>query len=262
VNDGEISAAASELVSESRRVFSYQQSALAETRTIIDHQIDIAEDADNESLRIMRLNFIVIGAFVPIFVSTPELLAPALPWAVIALLFSTMSVFASAYIYRGLTLYGGFGDSPDLTVDALIEEFGTTEDGGPDVSQAAFQNRLLEDHQAGILHNNVEIKHRSEIHQQTTLLLLFAIVLLVLGILQSITSLPAAYRYLIYLGSVPPVVFGVHRSVRAASFICRLERRGEDEERLDYDYSFARDYPYISMMCSCLLSVYDPMDEE
>ena len=34
MNDGEISEAASELVSESRRVFSYQQSALGETRTV------------------------------------------------------------------------------------------------------------------------------------------------------------------------------------------------------------------------------------
>lgn len=270
--DDELEDIHSKLISESNRVFSYHSVALEDTRSIIDSQMEQIQEADKETLKMIRINLVLLGSFVPIIISSPGILGSILPWALLSGVFSVASVMVASYIYRGWVLYAGFSDSPHFTFDSLVESYTNAENidlnnpqtvtelDSPIIPLDEFQTLLIKDHELGILHNNVEIKYRNEIHQQTTLLLLMSVVMFVLGIL----TIPTSNRYFSYvIFSLAVIVFilGTFRIIKALGLIARFELRAEDEERLSWGHGFEREYPYMTVIYKIILKIYDPEEE-
>ncbi|MFP8951629.1 hypothetical protein ACLI4Z_01475 [Natrialbaceae archaeon A-arb3/5] len=258
--------------------FDLYQEALTETRRVVDVQVQMAEDTDEEILTLMRLELLALGGVVTLFTYSPSLVTAALPWVVTSVLLLLSSILLAAYIYRGITLYAGFGDHgydrhipPEkVPYESIIRssEDRSSRDGTPLVedvpSVSAFRASLLDEHQAGISHNNVEIKYRSQLHQQTVFLLLFAILTLGIGLGWAILEeASTATVVVVSLTTIGVVIASLHTILKSAGLVARFIQTTADPDRLTYGYGFEREYPYFSRVCAFVTTyLYDPADEE
>jgi len=250
---------------------SLYQEALTETRRVIDAQVEMIENTEDEILMIMRLNIIALGGVVTLLTYIPDLVATALPWVAVSSLLIISSILISGFIYRGVTLYAGFGDhGHDDHIPRQKIPYGdlvrTSEDAsveghnGQLPSREEFFSALLNEHQSGISHNNVEIKYRSQIHQQAILLLLSGVLLLGIGLVTGISNAESVY----VLGSLAiatslMVAGAGYTLVKSIGLIGRFIQTNADPSRLSYGYAFERQYPYLSRLCLFILMyVYDP----
>lgn len=259
--------AVSKLIAESRRVFSYEGLALEETRDVIDYQMELIKEADKETIRLIRLNLVLLGAFVPLFITSPNILNSIIPWALISVWFAVMSVGIASYVYRGWVMYGGFGDSPNLTLESLREtldmnvekdDISSVEDIDPvDITLADFQTLLIKDHELGILHNNVELRYRNEINQQTAILLLISLLNLVTGVFYFVSS-QEMIRTILYIFTAVFVFVGIFHTMKTISLLARFELRSDDEERLNWGHAFHRSHPILSKLFITVLYIWDP----
>ena len=242
----------------------YRES-LVETRRVLDVQYEMAEDTDEEILTVVRINLLALGGVVTLIAYVPDLITEALPWVVLSGAFLILSILLATYIYRGLTLYAGFGDHGyDKNVPRQKLPYGRvittsadrTAPESPPVpetlpSATAFGAALLREHQAGINHNNVEIKYRSQIHQLVMLLLLVAIVILGIGIAVALSDgLPPAVWTVVAVATAGFVASGLYIVSKAAGFVYHFTQTSTDPERLSYGYAFSRKYPYLSRVCA------------
>lgn len=252
--------------------------ALAETRRVIDVQVQMAEDADEEILTVIRIAFLSLGGVVTLIAYVPRLVAEALPWIAVATTLLVTSILLSAYIYRGITLYAGFGDhgydrhAPrqklkyEFLIDpsdgrSTIDDLPTTE---RHPSAQAVRSALLNEHQAGISHNNVEIKYRSQLHQQTILLLVTAVLLVGVGLSNAILGEVSTYTWVAILGATAVVLLiSVYTVLKSIGLVARFIQTDADPDRLTYGYGFERKYPYLSRVCAFVTTyLYDPADGE
>jgi FtsH-binding integral membrane protein len=251
--------------------------ALAETRRVVDVQVEMVENTDTEIISLMRLNLLAFGGLVTLVAYVPNLIASALPWVVISVPLFVLSVLLSVFIYRGVTLYAGFGDHGydayvpkqkvryDSIINPSVDGSSDREFVRPDrPSTEAFRAALLNEHQSGISHNNVEIKYRSQIHQQVILLFLTAILVLGIGLVVAIADISGAPgTAVVVLATGGAVAAALYTIVKSAGLISRFIRTKADPNRLSYGYAFERQYPHLNRVCSFVTAyLYDPSDDD
>lgn len=247
--------------------------ALTETRRVIDLQINMIENTDSTIVSLIQLNLFGLGGLVTLTAYLPDLIAQSLLWVALATIWFVSSILIGAFIYRGATIYAGFGDHghdsniprQKLPYNTLIRSSETVSD----VESAAksnipstdgFRSALLNEHQSGISHNNVEIKYRSQIQQQVVLLLLVAIITLGIGLGLSLTGVSGPYALvLLWDATLGMIAAGMYIIVKSLGLIGRFIQTKADPNRLSYGYAFEREYPYLSKLCLFVLeNLYDP----
>lgn len=231
--------------------------ALVETRNVLDVQHDMTEAADKQILRVLNVNLLILGGIATLIAYLPDLMTQMLPWLVCAGFLILSSITAGSYIYRDTTLYAGFGDHGfdsrdgrrivpekkygyDLIIntpeDRSIPEAPPEREEPPSASE--FRASLLREHQAGINHNNCEIKYRTQIHQQITLLSSVGILILGIGIVTVLSGISSIY---VTLGSLAvtsiAVLFGLFLLLKSSALLCVYTRSIADPERLTYGYA-------------------------
>jgi len=252
--------------------------ALLETRNVIEVQVEMAENTDEEALTIIRLNFLSLGGIVTLIAYVPELIKKAIPWVALSVLLLSASILISAFIYRGITLYAGFGDhgydkhAPEqklkynFIIDSSYErstpDNSSLQQGVPRLPE--FQAALLNEHQAGISHNNIEIKYRSQIHQHASWLLLIAVLTIGLGLTVALSdTIGNNLKILLVIITIIALLVAVYTLIRSIGLLSRFIQTNEDPDRLSYGYAFEREYPYFSKVCKFVNKyLYDPVEEE
>lgn len=247
--------------------------ALTETRRVIDMQVKMIENTDSTIVSLIQLNLLGLGGLVTLAAYLPDLIAQSLPWVVLASIWSTSSILIGAFIYRGATIYAGFGDHghddniprQKLPYNTLISSSetvtgaeGTVKSNIP--SPDEYRSMLLNEHQSGISHNNVEIKFRSQIQQQVILLLLIAIITLGIGLSIGLTGLAGPYALVLPGAAMLGIIAaGMYIIVKSLGLIGRFIQTKTDPNRLSYGYAFEREYPNLSKLCQFVLEhLYDP----
>jgi hypothetical protein len=249
--------------------------ALTETRRVIDVQIEMIENTDTEIISLMRLNILGLGGVVTLIAYLPELISESIFWVALAVLWFVSSVLIAAFIYRGVTIYAGYGDHGDdsnapkekLQYEALIGESDAISDPSgfskdSTLSSDSFTMAVLSEHQTGISHNNIEIKYRSQIHQQVIQLLLIGILTLGIGLSVGIVD-PSGIYVMVISGVATFGITGVaiYTIIKSLGLIGRFIQTQADPNRLSYGYAFKRQYPYLSKICLFVLTyLYDPAD--
>lgn len=247
--------------------------ALTETRRVLDVQREMIENTDTEIVSLIRLDLLSLGGIITLTAYVPELVAEALLWVVLASLCLISSVLIAAFIYRGVTIYAGFGDHgvdssapPEkLRYETLIapsdhvtdiNAFSTVDPPASDT----FRAGVLNEHQLGISHNNIEIKYRSQIHQQVIQLMLVGLLMLGIGLATGLANLSGPYELLLVgVATVAVGAFAIYTIVKSLGLIGRFIQTKTDPNRLSYGYGFERQYPYLSRLCLVVLRyLYDP----
>lgn len=218
--------------------------ALRETSDVLEYQFELAQSAESDILRIVRLNLLVLGAIIPLITNVRDLIISSLEYLFFPYFLVIFSLFSSVYIYQSSPLYVGFSDSPNM-------DYETTFAGEKDVTFSSFAHDLLVDHEKGILHNNTEIKYRITIYRLSVILVILAIFLISLGLLLSMTSkeiesvLLVTYALCSFV-SLLPIVSSLRR-------MCEFSKRYEDDQRLDYEYyGHTRVYQLRKFICGLL----------
>lgn len=218
------------------------QEAVGETQEILEYQFELAQSAEDDILRIVRINLLVIGAVIPLITNVRDLILASIEFLLIPYLLVMFSLSAAVYIYQSSPLYVGFSDSPQM-------DYSTTFSGRDDMTYSEFAHRLLQDHEDGILHNNVEIKYRITIYRHSVIIAIVSIFLISVGLLLSLTSgrLSTGLSVLYALGCVASLI-PIRNSLKE---ICEFADRYEDEQRFDYEYyGHTRVYQIRKFLCA------------
>lgn len=252
--------------------------ALNETKRVIDVQIRMVENSDTETVSLMRLGILALGGIVTLIAYVPELIGNAILWVAVSVLILIFALFFSAFIYRGITLYAGFGDHgyddhvprQKLRYEKLINY--SDENTGPDAavpsdrlsSTETFRAELINEHQAGISHNNIEIKYRSQIQQQIILLILIAILGLGVGLVSTIVEGIGKHGTLVVgLTTASIWMAALYIIIKTLGLVGGFIQTNADPSRLSYGYGFKRQYPYLSRICLFTMRhFYNPTDWE
>lgn len=247
--------------------------ALDETRRILETQRQWVESSDNEILSVIRINILALGAILTLIVSAPNMVREALPWISLSGFLLICSSLILAFIYRSVTLYVGFGDQgvedppPEkLSYDHFVQvsDPQRLSDSLPDTppTSEAFRASLLNEHRSGISHNNIQIKHRSQIRKQAVILFLNSLLILGAGLLHSIETSVTIFTAVLII-SIALCGIAIYIIIKTVGLIGRFIQTKADPNRLSYEYSFERKYPLLSQLCSFVLTyLYDPIEEE
>jgi hypothetical protein len=237
--------------------------ALSETRRYLDAQFEMAEDTDKEILTILRLNLLSLGGVVTLIAYVPSLVTEALPWIIVSGIFLISSILLSAYIYRGIGIYSSFGDhgydkfTPDekIPYDAIVNNSESSQENINYCSSEnitsinEFRKNLLQEHQAGITHNNFELKYRNRIQQHVTVLLLFGIIILGTGIMNSLLSSSNVLTQLSIQGlTILIAVSGGYVLIGSVRLLSKYILVDIDENRMSYDYAFEWSESYLTKL--------------
>jgi len=217
------------------------QEALRETQEIIEYQFELAQSAEDDILRIVRLNLVVIGAVIPLITNVRDLVLSSMEFLLLPYFLVIYSLFAAVYIYQSSPLYIGFSDSPQM-------DYSNTFSDTEEISYLEFAHDLLQDHEDGILHNNVEIKYRITIYRHSVILVIISIFLISIGLLLSMTSGNlSTFLFIMYIFSSISSILPIRSSLRE---ICEFADRYEDNQRFDYEYyGHARVYQIRKFIC-------------
>jgi len=227
--------------------------ALTETRDYLNKQFEIAENTDEEILTLLRSHLLVLGGVVTLIAYLPELIVEALPWIVLSGFFIASSILLSTYIYRGIGIYSGFGDhgfdkyAPDekLLYNSIIQDLEKQPNHGRSCSEEnissveKFRERLLTEHQAGITHNNFELKYRNKIQQEITILLLSGIVILGVGITTTLSENSDILTIVfVLIITVFITLVGISKLIGSLKLLHQYRQTSSDPNRMSYDYAF------------------------
>jgi hypothetical protein len=254
------------------------QESLTETRRIINRQLDIAENINDESFKMIRLNLVFLGGIATVIFSARELFVSAILFVSIGMGFISVSLLLSSYTYGSMALYGGFGDSPALDFEKLsgvnmmssyetvLGEYDQIRRELP--SSDEFRAILLSDHEKGVLHNNVEIKSCWSILRHGSVLLYIGIIAIAIGVGTEFIDPSRAWRSVLRGVGGLIIVIGVTSTLKSISVVSAHMNRLRDEERFDYDYyghDFFQDAPlflakYYLVLYNWLFSRSDDED--
>ncbi|MFB6252582.1 MAG: hypothetical protein ABEI27_13020 [Halobellus sp.] len=256
------------------------QESLTETRRIINRQLDIAENINDESFKMIRLNLVFLGGVATVIFSAQELFVSAVLFVSVGMGFISVSLLLSSYTYGSMALYGGFGDSPALDFEKLsgvdmmssyqtvLGEHGRIRRELPSSDQ--FRAILLSDHEKGVLHNNVEIKSCWSILRHGSVLLYIGIIVIALGVGNEFVDLSGAWKAVLRGVGGLIIVVGITSTLKSFSVVSAHMNRLRDEERFDYDYyghDFFQDAPlflakYYLILYNWLFSRPDDENED